>query len=216
MIDFNKLINSHLARESRPKKIGRYYPSEVGGCLRKTWFSYKKPKPTDAELLKIFEAGNILHSFIEEVIKSEKNPDIELLDSELPIKIEEKDFLISGRIDNLVLLKIQNKKVLVEVKSCKYLPDKYKEEHEMQLQLYMQATEVHEGIILYIQKDNLQTKEFEVKYDEKKAEKILARFQKIHDSLISEEMPEAEAKNDENKIWLCNYCPWKSECWETE
>jgi len=44
MIDFNRLIDFHLFRKSRPKGIGRYYPSEAGNCLRKTWYSYKTIK----------------------------------------------------------------------------------------------------------------------------------------------------------------------------
>jgi len=216
MVDFNKLIDNHLARELSYKKLGKYYPSEIGGCLRKTWYSYKKPKPTDTALIRIFEAGNMLHEFIEEVIKSEKNPEIELLQTELPVKFKEKDFIISGRIDNLILIKIENKKVLVEVKSCKFLPRELRKEHEMQLQLYMHAIHIHDGILLYIQKDNLQTKWFNVSYNKEKAGKILQRFQAIHMSLIKNEIPEAEAKHNKDSLWMCEKCPWKPECWSRE
>jgi len=37
MIDFNKLVDNHIAREHRPKQIGRYYPSEIGKCFGKTF-----------------------------------------------------------------------------------------------------------------------------------------------------------------------------------
>ena len=123
-IDFNKLIDNYFSREFKSKKIGRYYPSEIGGCLRKTWFSYKFPKETDKEVIKIMEAGNIIHEFIVEVLKSDKNDDIELLETELPFTIDEGDFTISGRIDNIILTKINNKKVLIEVKSTKSLSAK--------------------------------------------------------------------------------------------
>lgn len=216
MIDFNKLIDSHLERERHPKKIGRYYPSEIGSCIRKTWYSYKQPKPTDTSLVRIFEAGNMLHDFIDEVIRSEKNPEVKLLESEMPIKLEQEDFVISGRIDNLILIKLKDKKVLVEVKSCKFLPKDFKKEHEMQLQLYMSATDVHDGMILYIQKDNLQAIWFNIEYDKDKAEKILERFQFLHDSLKQDNIPEAEAKHDSDKDWMCDNCPWKKECWERE
>lgn len=212
-MDFNKLIDSHLAREFTYKKLGRYYPSEIGSCLRKTWYSYKKPKPTDTSLIRIFEAGNMLHSFVEAVIKSEKNPEIELLQSEVPFKLEQSGFLISGRIDDLMLVKIENKKVLVEVKSCKYLPQGFKKEHESQLQLYMHSVNVYEGVLLYIQKDNLQTKWFEVKYDSEKIKKILQRFNELHFSLIQDKIPKAEAKHDPDLSWLCDKCSWKEECW---
>jgi len=212
MIDFNKLIDNYLLREYRPKNIGRYYPSEVGGCIRKTWFSYKIPKKIKPELLRIFESGNMLHEFVTEVIKSEKNKDVVLLKSELPIKIEKKDFIISGRIDNLLLLKINNKKFLVEVKSSKYLPKRASTAHEMQLQLYMYAIKVYNGILLYIQKDNLQVKSFNVNFSKEKIKRIMKRFEKLHFHLVKDKIPEPEAKLSEEKRWLCDYCDYKEEC----
>jgi hypothetical protein len=212
MIDFNKLIDKHLVREYRPKSIGRYYPSEVGGCIRKTYFSYKIPKPVKTELIRIFEAGNMMHEFVTEVIRSEKNKNVVLLRSEMPVKIEKQKFIISGRIDNLMLLKINKNKVLVEVKSTKYLPKQANESHEMQLQLYMFACKVHRGLILYIQRDNLQVKSFDVKYSKKKVGEIMKRFEKLHSCLVKEKVPEAEAKLDKDKEWMCKYCDWASEC----
>ena len=82
MIDFNKLIDDYLYRKNRPKKIGRYYPSEAGSCLRKVWYSYKYPKEVDTELRKVFEMGNILHDFVVDVLKSEKTPSVKLIESE--------------------------------------------------------------------------------------------------------------------------------------
>lgn len=217
MIDFNKLIDNYLAREYKPKSIGRYYPSEIAGCMRKTYFSYKNPKPIDTKLNRIFEAGNMLHEFVTEVIRSEKNnKEIQLIKSELPVEIKEKEFIISGRIDNLVLVKIcennECKQVLVEVKSAKFLPKEHRKEHETQLQLYMKALGVKEGIILYIQKDNLQVKSFDIKFSKKEADRIIERFQELHKSLVSGKIPEAEAKLDEEKSWMCEYCQYKGEC----
>lgn len=212
MIDFNELIDNYLKREPKPKSIGRYYPSEVGGCMRKVWFSYKKPKQKDKDVLKIFEAGNRMHGFISDVIMSEKNPHIELLETEIPFKISIDDFTVSGRIDDLILLKINNKKYLVEVKSTKYLPKEPNKSHVMQLQLYMHAKNIPDGIILYIQKDNLQTKWFNIEYNKDETEKILERFKKLHDSLVKDAIPEAEAKKIEEDLWMCDYCEYRDEC----
>jgi len=211
-IDFNKLVDQYLLQEYKPKQIGRYYPSEIGGCIRKTWFSYKRPKQVKAELMRIFEAGNMLHEFISEVIRSEKNPEVELLSEEMPIKIEEKEFMISGRVDNLILVKISDEKILVEVKSTKMLPEYYNKQHEMQLQLYMHATEVHNGMILYIQKDNLKTKWFDIKYNEKIINKIIEKFNTLDKSLKQDKMPEAEAKLNADIKWMCRYCDYKEDC----
>jgi CRISPR/Cas system-associated exonuclease Cas4 (RecB family) len=214
-VDFNKLIENHLARESTPKTLGRYYPSEIGSCMRKTWFSYISPKPTQMDLIKVFEVGNILHHFIAQVMSSEKNPHIQLVSSELPFKIQIRDFIVSGRIDDLLLVKESNKTFLIEVKSTASLD--YTTEpsfqHVMQLQLYMHALKYVDGFVLYIEKNTVKCRAFEVKYDERVAAEALNRFSKLHDHLISKEMPVPEARLKSEMSWMCRKCDWREECW---
>lgn len=212
VVDFNELIDNHLVRKFRPSKVGRYYPSGIGNCLRKTWFSYKIPKPPEPALMRIFQAGNMLHEFVTNVIKSEKNKEVELLKSEMPIIIKKKDYIISGRIDNLILLKVDGREVLVEVKSTKTLPDAPRPENIMQLQFYMYATRVWDGALVYIQKDNLQTRTFHIRCRKETAHKILDRFENLHKSLAEDKMPEAEAKFNSKMQWACGYCDWSDEC----
>ena len=216
MIDFNKLIDTYLARTMSKKSIGRYYPSEIGTCLRKTWYSYTDPKPTETELIKVFEVGNMVHDFIAKVIKSDKNPHVDLLESELPFKIDMKDFVISGRIDDLLLLKENNMKLLVEVKSTKALgmQDKASPQHVMQLQLYMHQLQIHDGVVLYVEKNNLHTKAFDIKYDEKVAAEALNRFAKLHKHLSEKKIPVPEARLKHDMFWMCNYCEWREECYK--
>ncbi|MFH1445026.1 MAG: PD-(D/E)XK nuclease family protein [Nanoarchaeota archaeon] len=214
MINFDEMIDNYLYREKKEKVLGKYYPSEVGTCLRKVWFSYKKPKETDPGTLKIFHAGNILHDFVTDVLKSEKNNHVELLETELPFKIEIEDFLISGRIDNMILVRDKNEKIVVEVKSTKNV-DFVKEPHQSyvtQLQLYLYSLGLKKGVLLYVQKDNLKSKSFNVEYDEVEAKRILARFKKLHHHLKNDILPDAEAKNYEELRWLCNYCDYSEEC----
>lgn len=212
-IDFNVLIDKHLECEYKPKDIGRYYPSEIGSCMRKVWFSYKKPKETEVDLVRVFEAGNILHDFVVEVLRSEKTPEVELLESEFPFRMEISGFLVSGRVDDLILVKLSGRKVLIEVKSTSYL--KYREEpmkgHVMQLQFYMHATKVHDGMLLYIEKNTLQTKWFDLRYDKKIVDDAIKRFKMLHKSLKSGKMPSAEAKVS-GEEWMCRYCPYAEEC----
>ena len=218
MIDFDEMINNYLKREERKKQIGRYYPSEIGGCLRKIWFSYKFPKKLDPETIKIFEMGNILHEFVVDVLKSEKNPHIELKEAEKPFKMEINGFTISGRIDNIIFLKSDNETVLVEVKSTSDVNNlvKAKKEHQMQLQLYMFAINIRKGLLLYLDKKKLRSKVFTVKYDELEALHALERFSTLHKHLTSGKVPIAEAKKHPRKSWLCNYCEYKKLCGEYE
>ncbi len=212
MIDFKELIDNYLQREVYPRTIGRYWPSEAGGCIRKNWFTFKIIKEVDKSTSRIFEAGNRIHDFIADVIQSEKNKHVQLVDRELPIKIKQKDYVISGRIDDLIMVLMDGKKYLVEVKSVKFLPNEARKEHMMQLQLYMHALEVHSGIMLYIKKDDLQTTQFSVSYNENEFKEILSRFDKIHKNLIDDNIPQAEAKIIEEKNWMCTFCPYAIEC----
>lgn len=218
MFDFNQMVTNHVERTSRPKSPGRYYPSEIGSCLRKVWYSYKYPQQIQPELLKIFEVGNMLHGFVVEVLKSEKNEEVQLLQSEFPLKIEAKDFTISGRVDDLILVKTSGKTIVIEVKSTKSLAyvNQANQAHEMQLQLYMHATGIHNGIILYIDKSNLQSKQFEIEYSEQQVKGILERFSQLHQLITSNLLPIDEAKKDINKQWLCRYCEYSQKCEKNE
>ncbi len=218
MFDFNKMVTNHIERSSRPKSLGRYYPSEIGSCMRKVWYSYKYPQELRPELLKIFEVGNMLHGFVVEVLKSEKNKDVQLLRSEFPLKIETPDFLISGRVDDLVLVKASGKTIVVEVKSTKSIDfvKEASESHVMQLQLYMHATGIHNGMVLYIDKGNLQSKQFPIEYDEGQVKEILERFKQLHQLLTSNLLPIDEAKKNQDKQWLCRFCEYTEKCERNE
>ncbi len=214
MIDFNELIERHLDKELREKEIGRYYPSEVGNCIRKSWYSYKYPRKHDKELIKIFQVGDMIHNFIVGVLKSEKNPHVELIGSEVPIKIEIDGVIISGRIDDVIEVKIDNEIYLLEVKSSRDLRyvNKAKKSHVMQLHLYMYAKNIHKGIILYVEKNTLQSKAFEISYDEKIVNEAIGRLKKLHYHLIKHILPEPEARINEEMKWQCRQCPWKDKC----
>ncbi|VVB76432.1 CRISPR-associated exonuclease Cas4 [Candidatus Tiddalikarchaeum anstoanum] len=214
VLDFDTLIDNHIKRETRPKGIGKYYPSEVGTCLRKTWYSYKYPSEIEPELAKIFEMGNIIHDFIVQVLKSEKNPEISLLESEFPFKVDIDDFMISGRVDNMIKVKLSGEVYLIEVKSVKDI--KYTKEaaphNIVQLQLYMHFTGVHNGLLLYVDKGNLKTKVFEIEYNKEKAEEIVNRFKMLHKHLKEDIMPEPEGRAHKEIEWMCKLCEYRDKC----
>jgi len=215
IIDFDKLIETHIKRERKPKEIGRYYPSEIGSCIRKVWYSYKHPMEIEPDRLKLFEMGDILHEFMMEVLKNEKNADkIKFLESELPFKMNFKDFIISGRLDDVVIAKEDDQKIIIEVKTVKDIKytDKPNKIHVMQLQLYMHATGVHDGIILYVDRNDLKTKAFEVKYDENHSLDILNRFKALHELLDKNVLPIDEFKQSKETIWMCNMCEYRAKC----
>lgn len=214
MIDFEKFLDQFLSKERKPKVIGRYYPSEAGLCMRQAWYSYKFPRETDKELLKIFHVGNLVHDFVVDVFKSEKTTDVELVQAELPFKIETKDFVVSGRIDDLIMLKENRKQILVEVKSCRTVSGMEEPEntHKMQLQLYMHATGIHDGIVLYVEKNTLKSKSFTVPYDSDWSERIINRFSLLDRHLKANIIPTAEGKIAPHLSRMCSMCAYADLC----
>jgi CRISPR/Cas system-associated exonuclease Cas4 (RecB family) len=216
MIDFNEMADNFVRRESRPKTIGRYYPSEIGMCIRKVWYSYVDPKDLSPDLLKIFSLGHMIHDLVVDIFKSEKNPHIELVKSELPFKAEIDDFLISGRIDNLIMIKADSTNLLVEVKSTadlKYVSNPSPHNID-QLQLYMHFTGTHDGILLYIDKKNMASRVFYLPYDEKHAEKVIDKFRLLHMCLKKEIVPEPEARMGSKMKWMCRMCEYRETCYK--
>lgn len=214
MVDYDALIGQHLKHEQRPKGVGRYYPSEVGYCLRRVWYSYTNPKPVAEDKARIFEMGNILHSFMVEVFKSERTPEVELLQEEMPVKLDAGDFLVSGRVDDLLLVKDAGRPTLVEVKSTSHLGfvSGVQQPHMMQLQFYMHATGVHNGVVLYVEKNSLKAKAFEMPYDDRVASDAMARFTLLHRALLDNAVPAPEAKQREQLSWQCRFCDYRGEC----
>jgi CRISPR-associated exonuclease Cas4 len=211
-IDFDKMIDNYLKREYKRKEIGKYRPSEVVNCLRKVWFSYVSPKEISKERVRIFEAGNMLHDFIAKVLKSERNPEVELLMNEVPIEIKKSDFIISGRIDDLILIRIGDRRALVEVKSCKELPHSPRIANIQQIQLYMYGKEIREGYLLYVEKNTLKTKAFKINYNENIVNELMEKFEILHRCLKDNVPPVPEGKIFKNLNYLCKNCEWKDEC----
>ncbi len=216
LFDFNALLDKHLYRESKPKTVGRYYPSEVGSCLRKTWFSFKFPIEFDAEKRRIFETGNILHEYVVHVFKSGKTPEVELLKSEMPFVMNCGDFVVSGRVDDVLLVKTSGKTILVEVKSAARMPRGPSKHHAAQLQFYMHATGVHNGALLYIEKNTLNSIVYSVAYDERAAQDGIQRFAVLHKALLEDAAPEPEAKTHADMRWWCDYCEYAERCSATK
>lgn len=215
-IDIGQIIDAHLNEESRPKKIGSYYPSEIGMCIRRSYYSYVAPKPTESAALRIFALGNHLHSFIAEVLK--ESDEFSLVEDEKPIKIDYKDekssFTIYGRMDDYVVTKGTNKRIIIEAKSVGDItkvnaPDP---KHVMQLMLYLSAHEADYGMLLYADKKNLEVRQFRVDYDESIYKKIMTRFKDLDIHLKEKRLPPAEYYFDSKKVWECKYCPYFNDC----
>ena len=214
--DVGEIIDEYLDEESRPKTVGAYYPSEIGMCMRRSYYSYLYPKPTDRSALRIFALGNNVHAFLAEALKS--SSEFSLVEEEKPVKIVYNDanssFTIYGRIDDYVVTKSTGKKIIIEAKSVGEIskinePDP---KHVMQIMLYLSAEQADYGMLVYADKKNLAIRQFRVDYDDTVYTKIMTRFKDLDYHLKNSKLPPAEYYFDAKKVWECKYCPYFSEC----
>lgn len=215
-INIGDIIDEYLNEETRPKRIGSYYPSEIGMCIRRSYYSYFISKPTEPKALRIFALGNNVHEFIARALKDSDR--FEVVEEEKPIKINyvdgETSFSIYGRIDDYVVSKGNAKKVIIEAKSTSDV-DKItvpEDKHVMQIMLYLAAEKTDYGIIVYADKKNLQIKQFKVEYNESVYNKVIQRFKDLDYHLKKKKLPPAEYYFDNKKVWECKYCPYYNEC----
>lgn len=215
-IDIGAIVDEYLYEESRPKTIGAYYPSEIGMCIRRSYYSYTTPKPTEKGALRIFALGNNLHSFLAEALKDSK--EFALVEEEKPVRVEHKDneasFTVYGRIDDYVVTKNTNKKIIIEAKSVGDINrvTEPEQKHVMQLMLYLSAMEADYGMLVYADKKNLEIRQFRVDYDNELHNKIMTRFKDLDYHLRKKLLPPAEYYFDAKKVWECKYCPYFNEC----
>lgn len=214
-VDVKAIIDDYLTEESRPKRIGSYYPSEIGMCIRRSYYSYFISKPTEPQALRIFALGNSVHEFIAKALKDSK--ELAVVEEEKPIKIryndESTEFMIYGRIDDYVETKT-GKKIIIEAKSTGDLtkvnePDP---KHRMQISLYLAAQKADYGLLVYADKKNLEIKQFKVEYNALEYEKVMQRFKDLDYHLKNKILPPAEYYFDNKKVWECRYCPFYKEC----
>ena len=215
---FNKILDKYVASEPWKRKIGRYYPSEVGYCKRKIFYSILMPKEKDPRVLKILAMGNVIHDFIAKVLKSEKtDEDVALVAEEMPFLLERNGYVISGRIDDLFLVRKGTKLMLLEVKSTKNIEwirakGEANDSHIDQITLYMYALDIRNGGILYVNKEDLDTVFIDVEYDIERVAKILQKFDDVHQHLVTHTLPPKEAQENPKMRWQCQFCEYREEC----
>lgn len=193
-------------RNEREKK--RFYISDAGKCPRQIFFKFKKApqKEMEPRILRIFDQGNFIHLRLMRTLFSLGVA----VAAEVDIPPAED---IGGRADAIV--RVDNELYLVDFKSINSMALKSmkepKEEHVLQIQLYLHFFNLKKGILLYEGKDNSQIEEFVVKYDKKMAEKSLDDFKRlrknnIDKNLIPQQLP------DYPDNWQCQYCQFKEIC----
>ncbi len=202
-----ELIDKFYLENQKNKEQTRFYITDAGKCSRAVFFKFKNaPKePTHPRIMRIFEHGENIHRSIFNVLYRLKIG----VTTEIPIPSQE---IVSGRAD--AILCMDNENYVLDIKSINSMIFRNlaspKEENIYQIQLYMHFFGIKKGILLYVDKDQQELKEFFLNYDEKLCNELMGKFHALKSQIESDILP--ERLGDYPKNWQCNYCVFKEIC----
>ncbi|MCL5010934.1 MAG: hypothetical protein M1127_01850 [Patescibacteria group bacterium] len=202
-----ELIDKFYLEQQRDKAQLHFYITDAGKCQRAVFFKFKQVprEKMDARILRIFEHGEQLHRNIFNILYRLKIG----VTTEIAIPAQE---IVSGRADAIVCLAGEN--YVLDVKSINSMIFKKlfspKEENLCQIQLYLHFFNIKKGILLYIDKDQQDIKEFVVEYDPVLANQLLGGLNDLKTKIESNVVPGALFDYPGN--WQCNYCQFRQIC----
>jgi CRISPR/Cas system-associated exonuclease Cas4 (RecB family) len=202
-----ELIDQFYLNREEEREQHRFYITDAGKCPRAIFLKFKKaPREKMApEVLRMFDHGDYIQMQILNALFSLGI----VRAAEVNIPPQE---IISGRADAIVT--INNELYVVDFKSINSLIFKTlsspREENVYQLQLYLHFFKIPKGILLYINKDTLELKEFLIYYDKNLAEKLLRDLISLKEKIDKNILPPrlANFPND----WQCKYCVFFEIC----
>jgi len=208
LIDQFYLDREREKKERRERERTQFYVSEVGKCPRTVFFRFKQApaREVEAERLRLWEHGNYIHQLILRPLFSLRL----VRATEIEIPPQE---IIVGRADAIISL--GGEPYVLDIKSISgrmnlERMEQPKLEDSYQIQLYLHYFGIKKGILLYLNKDTQELKEFLVNYNNELVEKLLAGFEKLKSKIESNIIPLRLRDFPEN--WQCQYCEFKEIC----
>lgn len=202
-----ELIDKFYLDQQKSKEQVRFYITDAGKCGRSIFFKFKNAprKKLDPRLLRLYERGEYLHRNIISILIRMGI----LVASEVNIPNQE---MIGGRADAIISL--NNELHLVDIKSMNSMVfrnlSQPKEENVAQIQLYLHYFNIKKGILLYIDKDQQEIKEFVINYDKNLVQSLLKDFEQLKVKVDSNIVPDRIQDYPQN--WQCQYCQFKDVC----
>jgi CRISPR/Cas system-associated exonuclease Cas4 (RecB family) len=191
------------------RRVGVYYPSSLGYCLRKQYYAFYYPKAQSPAKLIVFALGDATHELVAMALA--KSGDVKVDAVELPAKLEvQGGVVLSGRIDVLVA-ELAGEKVIMEIKSASSIPNRPYISHIIQIQTYLHTTGLTHGVITYVDKKSGDVKSFDVLKDDSWLHTVKVRALELHTAVKSKLPPYKEAFS-KNKLYECKGCDFAGIC----
>ena len=202
-----ELIDQFYLDRERDREQHHFYITDAGKCPRAIFFKFKNVprEKMEPRVLRMFDHGD----YIQMQIMSNLFSLGIVRASEVKIPPQE---LISGRAD--AILTLNNQLYVVDFKSMNSMIFKKleqpKEDNLNQIQLYLHFFKIPKGILLYINKDTLELKEFLVEYNPAIAQRLLKDLSDLKTKIDSNLIPQRNPGWPED--WQCRYCQFKEIC----
>lgn len=204
-----EIIDKFYLDRHKDRDQNHFYITDAGKCPRAVFFKFKNAprKEIGANILRLFDHGDHMHKLIMKSLLSTR--DVHVVASEVNIPPQE---LISGRADAIIS---DGKELYVlDIKSMNSMIfrnlTEAKGENVNQLQLYLHYFKIPKGILLYVDKDRLELKEFIVNYNPSQAEFLLNNLANLKEQIDSDIIP--ARCPDYPDIWQCKYCQFIEVC----
>lgn len=204
-----ELIDQFYTDKQRDKEQTRFYITDAGKCHRAIFFKFKKAprEEMEARVLRMFEHGDYIHQLIMKPLLSTR--DVRVVASEVNIGPQE---LIAGRADAIIsdgkdLYVLDIKSMNSMVFRTLEIP---KEENVNQIQLYLHFFKIPKGVLLYVNKDTLELKEFSVRYSPDFVQSLLKDLVDLKTKIDKNIVPSRLSEYPQN--WQCQYCAFKEIC----
>jgi len=202
-----ELIDKFYLDRQKDREQHHFYITDAGKCGRAIFFKFKNVprKKMEARVLRMFDHGDYIQMQILSILLSLGI----VRASEVNIPPQE---LVSGRADAICTL--GNELYVVDFKSMNSMVFKNlqeaKAENVNQLQLYLHFFKIPKGILLYVNKDTLELKEFLINYNPTLAQALLKDLAILKSKLNANIIPQRLPEYPEN--WQCQYCQFKEIC----
>ena len=202
-----ELIDNFYLDQQKHKDQHHFYITDAGKCPRAVFFKFKNaPRaPMEPRILRIFERGEQIHQNIFNILYRLRIG----VTTEVKIPAQE---IVSGRADAIFC--IDGKNYVLDIKSMNSMVfrnlQEPKIENVYQIQLYLHYFNIPHGILMYIDKDKQDIKEFIVQYDEQLIKQLLNNFEQLKNKIETNTVP--TTLEDYPKNWQCSYCQFREIC----
>lgn len=204
-----EIIDNFYLDRQKDKEQRHFYVTDAGRCPRAIFFKFKNAprREIEANILRLFDHGDHIHKLIMKPLLSTRA--IHVVASEVEIPPQE---IISGRAD--AVLSDGKELFVLDIKSMNSMVfrtlQEPKEENVNQIQLYLHYFKISRGILLYVNKDNQELKEFVVDYNPVRSQLLLDGLLEVKKHIDSNIIPCRIPSYPSD--WQCQYCQFKLIC----